>query len=105
MSKQYYLYIVASPRNGTLYIGVTSDIIKRITEHKMKAVPGFTSKYNVDKLVYYEIYPDPISAITREKNIKKWNRRWKLRLIEETNPQWCDLYYEIIGSGFPPSRE
>ena len=96
MLKQYYVYIVASRRNGTLYIGITSDIIKRIAQHKEKEIPGFTAKYGVDKLVYYEAHPDPVSAISREKNIKKWNRKWKLRLIEDKNPLWNDLYNEII---------
>lgn len=87
-----YLYILASHRNGTLYTGVTTDLIKRIYQHKAKEIKGFSSKYNVNQLVYYEIYDDVRDAITREKHIKKWNRAWKLKLIEDTNPHWNDLY-------------
>ena len=95
MLMPYYVYLLASDRNGTLYIGVTNDIIRRIFEHKSKAVPGFTKRYAVDRLVWYEIYEDPTSAITREKELKKWRREWKIRLIEEQNPQWIDLYPQI----------
>jgi putative endonuclease len=94
--KQCYLYILASGRNGTLYVGVTSDLRKRIYEHKQNLIDGFTKKYRVHALVYYEMHNDIEEAITREKQIKKWNRRWKLRLIEEMNPEWKDLYTEII---------
>ena len=94
--KQSYVYILASKRNGTLYVGVTSDLIKRIYEHKQNLVEGFTNKYNVHELVYYEVHSDIEAAILREKKIKKWNRRWKLRLIEEMNPEWRDLYQEIV---------
>ena len=87
-----YIYILASRRNGTLYTGVTTDLIKRTYQHKTKEIKGFTSQYNVDQLVYYEIYDDISDAITREKRIKKWNRAWKLKLIEDMNPQWKDLY-------------
>ena len=97
----YYVYILASERNGTLYIGVTNDLIKRVYQHKQSIVPGFTSKYNVDKLVYYESTPDVISAITKEKQLKKWKRDWKIRLIEEHNPTWEDLY----DNGFLPTQE
>ena len=86
-----YTYILASQKNGTLYIGVTSDLIKRIYEHKSKEIKGFSSKYNVTQLVYYEIYFDIRDAILREKRLKKWNRAWKLRLIERDNPHWKDL--------------
>ncbi|MCU0596550.1 MAG: GIY-YIG nuclease family protein [Desulfobacterota bacterium] len=92
MDKQFYVYILASKRSGTLYVGVTSDLIKRVWEHKNKLVKGFTEKYGVDKLVFYEVYTDAENAILREKQIKKWNRAWKLRLIEEKNPQWNDLF-------------
>ena len=95
MSKQYYVYILASKRNGTLYIGVTSDLRRRIYEHKNKLLPGFTSKYNVSKLVYVEAYDHPEDAIFREKRLKKWNRVWKIDLIEEKNPDWTDLYDEV----------
>lgn len=95
MEKQFYLYIMASRRNGTIYIGVTSELIKRIWEHKEGIVKGFTKKYNVQMLVYYEIHKDAEAAIIREKQIKKWNREWKLRLIEEKNPRWQDLYDDI----------
>ena len=94
--KQYYVYILASKRNGTLYIGVTNNLIRRVYEHKNNFVQGFTSKYNVHRLVYYEATTDVESAILREKQMKKWKRKWKLNLIEEMNPDWKDLYYEII---------
>ena len=95
-NKSYFLYILASRRNGTLYIGITNDLVKRVWEHKNKKVDGFTKKYNTSHLVYYEIHKTPESAITREKQIKKWNRLWKLRIIEEKNPEWKDLYKEIL---------
>ncbi|KYK43625.1 GIY-YIG nuclease family protein [Bradyrhizobium diversitatis] len=88
----YYVYILASKKHGTLYIGVTRDLVRRVYEHKTKAVPGFTSKYGVNKLVLFEIYDDPATAIAREKELKKWRRDWKTRLIEEQNPNWDDLY-------------
>jgi putative endonuclease len=91
----YDVYLLASDRNGTLYIGVTNDIVRRVFEHKSKIVPGFTKRYAVDKLVWFEIYEDPTSAITREKELKKWRRDWKIKLIEEQNPQWIDLYPQI----------
>ena len=96
MSKNYYVNILASKKNGTLYIGVTSDIIKRVHEHKNNIVDGFTKKYSVHTLVYYEQTNDVESALLREKQLKKWNRSWKLELIEKENPQWNDLYNEII---------
>jgi len=88
----YYVYMLASRKHGTLYIGVTRDLIRRVYEHKTKVVRGFTAKYGVDRLVWYEIYDDPTNAITREKELKKWRRDWKIRLIEESNPDWADLY-------------
>ncbi|MDE5452388.1 serine hydrolase [Bradyrhizobium sp. CSA112] len=91
----YYVYLLASDKYGTLYLGVTNDIVRRVYEHKSKAVPGFTKRYAVDKLVWFEIYDDPVTAITREKELKKWRRDWKIRLIEERNPQWIDLYPQI----------
>ena len=91
----YFVYILASDRNGTLYLGVTNDLIRRIYEHKNKVARGFTSRYGVDRLVWFEVYDDPENAIGREKEIKKWRRAWKLRLIEQSNPQWLDLYEQI----------
>ena len=91
----YYVYLLASKKYGTLYIGVTNDIVRRIHEHKSKVAAGFSKRYSVDRLVWFEIYDDPINAITREKELKKWRREWKIRLIEETNPQWIDLYPQI----------
>ena len=94
--KQYYVYILFSKKNGTLYIGVTSDLVKRVWQHKNKLVKGFTQKYNVDKLGYYEISNDINSAIAREKQLKGGSRQAKLDLIEINNPDWNDLYYELI---------
>ena len=89
--KQYYVYILASRKNGTLYIGITSDLIKRVYEHKNDLVDGFTRKYKVHELVYYEVYNKVYDAITREKRLKKWKRQWKIELIEKDNPEWKDL--------------
>jgi putative endonuclease len=89
------LYILASQRHGTLYIGVTSDLVKRVWEHRNDAVEGFTNKYQVHTLVYYEQHLDMTAAITREKQLKKWNRAWKIELIEHVNPQWRDLWSKI----------
>ena len=96
MPKQPAVYILASKRNGTLYIGVTSDLKKRAWEHKNDQVDGFSKKYGVHDLVYYELHENMVSAITREKQIKKWNRAWKLELIEKQNSDWRDLWEEII---------
>ena len=90
--KLYYVYIMASRKKGTLYIGVTNNLAKRIWEHKNKIVEGFTSKYEINSLVYYESYSQIESAILREKVLKKWNRQWKINLIEKENPKWQDLY-------------
>ncbi len=90
------VYILASSRNGTLYIGVTSDLIKRVWQHKNNAVEGFTEKYEVHHLVWYELHENMESAIAREKALKKWNRIWKLRLIEQLNPEWQDLYDQLL---------
>jgi putative endonuclease len=87
----YYVYIIASRRDGAIYIGVSNDIVRRIYEHRIKAVPSFASKYNITRLVWFETYDDPISAITREKELKKWKRSWKVRLIEKDIPEWNDL--------------
>ena len=95
MNKQPAVYILASKRNGTLYIGVTSDLVKRIWEHKNNMVEGFTKRYNVHRLVWYELHKSMETAITREKRLKNWKRKWKLELIESSNPKWQDLYYTI----------
>ena len=95
MAKQFYVYILASKRNGTLYTGVTSDLVKRVWQHKNGSVGGFTRKYDVKTLVYYEAHGSSEDAIRREKQIKKWRRAWKLRLIEEQNPVWRDIYADI----------
>ena len=87
---------MASKRNGTIYIGVTSNLIKRIYEHKNNLVEGFTKKYNIHNLVYYEITEDVNSVIAREKQLKRWKRNWKIELIEKNNPGWKDLYFELI---------
>ncbi|MFN8522275.1 MAG: GIY-YIG nuclease family protein [Chloroflexota bacterium] len=89
--KQPVVYILASARNGTLYVGVTSDLAQRIAAHKSASIPGFTARYRVNRLVYCEAHEDMITAITREKHLKKWNRAWKIRLIERDNPDWNDL--------------
>ena len=92
----YYVYILASQRNGTLYIGVTNDLRKRVYEHKNDLVEGFTKKYQVHKLVYFEETFDIESAIKREKQLKAWKRKWKLELIEKSNPNWDDLYDKLF---------
>ena len=96
MSRTYYVYILASKRNGTLYIGVTNNLIKRVYEHKNNLIKGFTSKYNVHLLVYFEQTNDINAALQKEKQLKKWNRKWKLELIEKRNPQWKDLSEDWI---------
>ncbi len=95
IKNQYYIYILANKRNGTLYIGVTSNLAKRVYEHKNNIIKGFTKKYNIHKLAYYEITNDVESAIRREKQLKNWNRKWKLKLIEKNNPEWIDLYFGL----------
>jgi putative endonuclease len=92
MTKQPAVYILASKRNGTLYVGVTSDLVKRVWEHKQDAVAGFTRTYHVHNLVYFEQHEDMRQTIQREKHIKKWNRAWKIELIEKTNSTWQDLW-------------
>ena len=94
--KTYYVYILASKRNGTLYCGVTNDLFRRVYEHKNDFVEGFTKKYKVHKLVWYEGCGSVESALNREKQIKEWHRQWKLELIEEKNPEWNDLYEELL---------
>jgi putative endonuclease len=93
----YYVYLLASRKKGTLYLGVTRDLVRRIYEHKQKIVPGFTERYDVHRLVWFECFDDPSNAITREKEIKKWRRAWKVDLIQKTNIEWRDLYPEIVG--------
>ena len=92
---QPYVYILASGRNGTLYIGVTSDLIGRVWQHKNNVVDGFTKKYAVHHLVWAEPHASMESAITREKALKSWHRQWKIRIIEQINPEWRDLYHEL----------
>ena len=95
MTRSFFVYILASRRNGTLYVGVTNDLARRMSEHKSKLVPGFTRKYRVDKLVYFEEYPSILEARARERALKRWDRAWKLALIEQMNPQWRDLSEEL----------
>jgi putative endonuclease len=96
MAKDPCVYILASRRNGTLYVGVTSDLVKRVWEHKNDVVKGFTQRYGVHTLIWYEPHETMISAISREKAIKGWKRRWKLELIERSNPEWRDLYADLL---------
>ncbi len=96
LNKQFYVYILANKRNGTLYVGITNNLIRRVSEHKSKLIKGFTSKYNVDKLVYYEVYDDSYNAINREKQIKGGSRNKKIELIEKGNKNWDDLYYQLF---------
>ena len=96
--KTYCVYILSSQKNGTLYVGVTNNLIKRIWEHKNKKVKGFTEKYGVDRLVYYEQTNDVRIALQREKTLKRWKRDWKLELIEKENPEWMDLYEKITNA-------
>jgi putative endonuclease len=91
----YYVYLLASKKHGTLYLGVTNNLVRRVYEHRTKAVPGFTARYGVERLVWFEVHDTVEAAITREKELKKWRRDWKIRLIEENNPAWDDLYAGI----------
>ncbi len=93
--KQYYVYFTTNKNNNVIYVGVTGNLLQRIYQHKNKIFAGFTKKYNVDKLVYYEIYNNIEDAIRREKQLKNWHREWKMRLIEEHNPEFNDLYDNI----------
>ena len=95
--KIYWVYILASTIGGTLYIGVTSDLVRRVYDHRTGKVPGFTTRYHVHRLVYFEQFSDIEFAIRREKRLKKWPRAWKIRLIEEASPDWLDLYRAIVG--------
>jgi putative endonuclease len=92
----YWVYILSDKTYGTLYTGVTSDLVKRVFEHKSDFVEGFTKQYQTHRLVYFESHEDVQAAITREKQIKKWNRAWKIRMIQEMNPSWADLYDQIV---------
>jgi putative endonuclease len=94
--KTYYVYILASARNGTLYIGVTNDLIRRVWEHRESIVPGFTKTYGVNRLVYYEMFDDIHAAIAREKRLKKYKREWKINLIQQNNVEWDDLYEKLM---------
>ena len=94
-ARKYYVYILSSKRNGTLYIGMTNNLRRRVEEHKQGLIPGFTQKYKVNLLVYFEEYNDPRDAIAREKQLKWWRRKWKLELIESINPEWKDLTAEL----------
>jgi putative endonuclease len=94
--KTYFIYIMASKKNGTLYIGMTNDLIRRVWQHKNDINEGFTQKYGIHRLVYFESTHDVQAAITREKQLKKWNRQWKINLIEAENPEWRDLYEELL---------
>lgn len=102
--RQPAVYLLASKPNGTLYVGVTSDLVKRVWQHRNGLVEGFTKRYGVHRLVWFEQAETMIAAITREKQIKKWNRIWKIELIKQTNPQWCDLWPEIASVADPPSN-
>ena len=94
--KTYYVYILTNHKNGTLYVGITSSLIARVHQHKKKLILGFTRKYGIHKLVYYESFDNVFDAISREKQLKKWHRRWKIALIEKDNPAWGDLYFTLI---------
>ena len=96
MERQPYVYLLASKRNGTLYTGVTSSLLKRVWEHKNNLVESFTSKYGVHTLVWYEVHDTMETAIQREKTIKNWKRAWKMKVIEEMNPEWRDLYPDLL---------
>ncbi len=96
MNRQPAVYLLASKRNGTLYIGVTSNLPARIWQHRNDQIDGFTRKYRVHRLVYFELHEEMTAAIQREKQLKKWRRAWKIELIEKDNPEWRDLYEEIV---------
>jgi len=97
LTKTYFVYLLASRRNGTLYVGVTNDLVRRLWEHKQKVVPGFTKTHDVDRLVWFEVHNSIEAAITREKQIKRWKRDWKIDLFQDSNPRWDDLYPAIAG--------
>jgi putative endonuclease len=91
-----YVYILSNKKHGTIYIGVTNNLVRRIHEHKEKIIKSFSQKYDLTKLVYYEVFDSIVDAIAREKNLKNWKREWKVELIEKMNPEWEDLYYKIV---------
>jgi putative endonuclease len=95
MVRSYWVYVLASKIGGTLYIGVTNDLVRRVYEHRMGLADGFTKRYRIHRLIYFEQHDDIEAAILREKQLKKWKRAWKIELIEKTNPNWVDLYYQI----------
>ncbi len=97
MDGPFFVYILASQRNGTLYVGVTNNLARRMSEHKAKLVPGFTQKYGVEFLVYFEAYDSILEARAREHSLKRWRRAWKIKLIEEANPDWSDLTHQLNG--------
>ncbi len=105
MNKQYYTYIMSNKKNGTLYIGITSDLQKRVWQHKNKIMDGFTSKYDLTSLVYFETYDDPENAIKREKRLKLYLRQWKIDLIEKTNPKWHDLSQDFMDPSVKPKED
>lgn len=96
MSKEAWIYILSNKKNGTLYVGVTSNLVQRIWTHKQKNITGFSERYQLTTLVYFETCDDIVTAIQREKQIKKWRRAWKIRLIEQRNPHWEDLFPQIV---------
>jgi putative endonuclease len=97
MNRAFYVYILATRKDGPLYVGVTNDLVRRVAEHKSKALKGFTSKFNVNRLVYFETFGQPDAAILREKQLKRWRREWKVQLIEKENPEWDDLFGRLLG--------
>jgi putative endonuclease len=101
--RSFWVYVLASRIGGTLYIGVTNDLVRRVYEHRSKFVPGFTRKYGVDRLIYFEQLSTAEAAIRREKHMKKWNRRWKIQLIEKSNPNWDDLFEGIAAGNITDS--
>ena len=103
-SHLYFVYILASGRNGTLYVGVTNDLVRRVGEHRVGLVPGFTADYGVKTLVWFETHSYIDQAILREKRIKRWRRQWKLELIEKMNPQWRDLYDDLVRGPWLPDK-
>ena len=104
MEKSPCIYIMTNRPKGTLYIGVSSDLLKRVFEHRSHVIDGFTTRYNLDKLVYYECYEDMYTALTREKNLKNWKRIWKISLIEKMNPAWLDLYHGLVSNSTVPNE-
>ena len=103
-ARYFYVYILASKIGGTVYIGVTNDLVRRVGEHRLKVAAGFTEKYGIHRLVYFEQFDDPENAIRREKRLKKWNRAWKVRLIEEQNPNWGMIFIRrLLASSVAPA--